>query len=539
MCASQTTLTAPMDASILNTANKAPTVCLLTAGRGSRMGLRYPFNKALLPLGGKAILSLIVEKFPAHSHFIIGLGFCGKQVRDYLSAAHPTHDFQFVSVNKLEGPGSGPGRSLLECRDWLETPFFFVACDTLWEGEIPLDADQNWIAVASALEPERPNYCNVRVENGFVRSFVDKEEPSTRETKAFIGLAYIKDTAAFFEGLQIAESSSSELQVSQGLNALIPHGISTLDLIWLDVGTHEKYKLACAKFDAFDFGKEEEFLYFSEQRVIKFFRSPDMVKGRVARSRLNPGVFPNVDFVGQQFYAYRFMPGKTLYDDFSLEKFTQLLAWLGENLWLAREDRKTALPTLCQEFYRGKTEQRMELWRRKFSCFQESPQVNGRARPTLASLLERMPWDSLYHGVPRFIHGDLQPDNILCTPSGFLLLDWRQDFAGELEFGDLYYDLAKLRGGLLANYRRLKEGDWRFSQENEDFSFRLPSFPGQMEALAKLDEFVQEKGLDLLRIKLLTGVIFANMAPLHAAPFHHLFWHMARECLAEELGHGS
>ena len=31
----------------------------------------------------------------------------------------------------------------------------------------------------------------------------------------------------------------------------------------------------------------------------------------------------------------------------------------------------------------------------------------------------------------------------------FTLIDWRQDFAGETEFGDLNYDLAKLLGGII------------------------------------------------------------------------------------------
>ena len=31
----------------------------------------------------------------------------------------------------------------------------------------------------------------------------------------------------------------------------------------------------------------------------------------------------------------------------------------------------------------------------------------------------------------------------------FMFLDWRQDFAGYLSIGDVYYDLAKLMHGLI------------------------------------------------------------------------------------------
>jgi len=43
--------------------SQRPTVCILTAGKGTRMGaLGLKLNKALHPIGGKAIISRITEK---------------------------------------------------------------------------------------------------------------------------------------------------------------------------------------------------------------------------------------------------------------------------------------------------------------------------------------------------------------------------------------------------------------------------------------------------------------------------------------------
>ena len=42
-------------------------------------------------------------------------------------------------------------------------------------------------------------------------------------------------------------------------------------------------------------------------------------------------------------------------------------------------------------------------------------------------------------------HGDLQYDNVLVKKDkSFVLIDWRHEFGKCLEFGDIYYDLAKL-----------------------------------------------------------------------------------------------
>ena len=80
--------------------------------------------------------------------------------------------------------------------------------------------------------------------------------------------------------------------------------------------------------------------------------------------------------------------------------------------------------------------------------------INGKITPPLDKLLQSIPWKELFHGIPCFIHGDLQFQNILFNKRSkkFLLIDWRQDFAGNVKFGDLYYDLAKLYGGILMNY---------------------------------------------------------------------------------------
>ena len=62
-------------------------ICILAAGRGTRMGpVCNNINKALLPLNNKAIISHIIEKFSKKDSFVIGLGYKGEQVKSYLKA---------------------------------------------------------------------------------------------------------------------------------------------------------------------------------------------------------------------------------------------------------------------------------------------------------------------------------------------------------------------------------------------------------------------------------------------------------------------
>ena len=66
--------------------------------------------------------------------------------------------------------------------------------------------------------------------------------------------------------------------------------------------------------------------------------------------------------------------------------------------------------------------------------------------PKYEEVLKTLNWDSIFDGFPVRFHGDLHFENILCVDkktTPFYLLDWRQNFAGNLDVGDIYYDLAK------------------------------------------------------------------------------------------------
>ena len=107
-----------------------PRVCILTAGKGNRLGRSAEtLNKALHPVNSKAAISWIIDKFPNNTEFVIGLGYLGDQVKNYLLLTHSETKFHFVRIKNYNGPGSGPGHSLNCCKSFLENPFFFVSCE--------------------------------------------------------------------------------------------------------------------------------------------------------------------------------------------------------------------------------------------------------------------------------------------------------------------------------------------------------------------------------------------------------------------------
>ncbi len=523
----------------------APTVCILTAGKGTRMGaLGSGLNKALLPLGQEAVISHIIKRFPPEAEFVIALGYHGAQVRAYLSAAHPAGRLHFVEVDRYEGSGSGPGYSLSLCEPLLQKPFFFVSCDTLWDGDIPFNADRNWFGTAVVPPEEAPSYCNFALAAAtadsapLILDIFDKTTPPACRAEAFIGLCFIHDYGAFWPSLKKDILVGGEHQISNGIRALVENKTAEArTLEWTDLGTEARFHKAAAKFQEYDFSKVGEFLYIVNGRVVKFFENASIVQKRVARARLNPSVFPEIAFCSGQFYAYDFVPGKTLYQENSPAIFRKLLSWLEQNLWKAEGVTAAGFEAHCEAFYRAKTFERIAFYHQKYPGSDVASVINGESVASVSSLLGGVPWPRLLNGRSTFFHGDLQFDNIIYDRAGdaFLLLDWRQDFGGDVNSGDQYYDLAKLNGGILLAYDFIKKGLFAYEESGAEITFDFASRHLAGEYFGILRAFVQEQGLDWERVNLMTALIFLNMAPLHHYPFDKLLYALGRQSLQGAL----
>jgi NDP-sugar pyrophosphorylase family protein len=518
---------------------KVLTVCMLTAGKGTRMGgIGQTLNKALLPIDGKAIISHIIEKFPPPTEFVIGLGYLGHQVRQYLKMAHPERQFKFVDVDNFEGVGSGPGYSLLCCREYLQKPFYFVSCDTLWDNPLDFSLSENWLGVAY-IDPLHSNrYCNLKILDDKIVALSDKTLVTDPAYQAFVGLCHIHDYQIFWRALESTALVAGEHQVSNGIRALIEKtNVIPQSIIWNDVGDADKYKDIVSRYENFDFSKSNEALYIINGRVIKFFVDSKVTERRVVKSKLNPLVFPEINNHEGQFYSYDFQPGETLYKANNQIIFRRFLDFLVKDLWHSKEVDAEKMHIICNNFYHDKTLERLALYSQKYPGPDLETKINGQIVPPTKDLLADIPWSRLKEGIPSFMHGDLQFDNILYDlgTDSFKLLDWRQDFGGEVEFGDLYYDLAKLYGGITLNYDYIKLNLLSYFEHDSEIFIDFAQRFQTDSYLQILEDFIKGHGYDLARVRLLVSLIYLNMSPLHHYPFDKLLYSLGRLILNHEI----
>ena len=475
--------------------------------------------KALLPVAGKAAITHIFEKFPKNTRFILAIGFKGHLLREYVQIAHPDLRVDFVNVDPYSGPNSGPGASLKACQNLLKEPFFVVCSDTLWDEEIPLDAQYSWVATAPISIKDSSNYCVVISDSSKVIDFQDKKVlPGQGECSAFIGLFFVHDVNEFFSALSLKKQICGEHQLSEGLMGLCEKGLLREHQVesWVDIGTSDKYSKA-NRSEEVDMSKIGEFIYIFNGQVIKFYENSKIVKDRVQRSRLANGLLPAIVSNTDHFYSYSYIPGETLYEVRDSSVTELLLNTLKDKLWSLDQLENFEIGSLCEDFYAKKTNERLSQFRKRYPISNSEKRMNGRNIPLVEELLRAFPWQTLNTGRPAFIHGDLQFGNVIYEKekSEFQFIDWRQDFGGSLEVGDLYYDLAKLYSGWLVDLKAVQRGQYDFSQSKDEIDVRMPQIHDFSEHKRKLLKFSNEHGLSFEKIELIAALILINIAPLY------------------------
>lgn len=520
-------------------------VCIPTAGTGSRLGegTRY-LNKSLVSVADRPILSHLIELFPGDTEFVIALGHKGHLVREFLGLAYPERHFVLVDVDPFEGPGSGLGLSLQKCRDHLQQPFIFLSCDTLVRESIPA-FDQNWMGFAE--QPHSSQYRSLEVEHDRVRSICEKGEPDHSRRKPYIGLAGIVDYQPFWEAMKSGGDGAIAMGEAYGLRALIDSGVRAERFTWFDTGNHEALSKTR---DALRqpgsptiLEKPNEAIWFVQDRVIKFSDDRSFIANRVARAGHLGQSVPKIVGASDHMYAYERAPGRVLSEVVTQPLFERLLNE-GEQFWKLHalsEGDDADFVEGCRRFYQDKTLERVALFYRTFGRADGTEAINDVPMPTLAELFDRIDWATLSHGTAGRFHGDFHFENILWSreEDRFTFLDWRQDFAGSLTVGDIYYDFAKLLHGLIVNHEIIHADQFSVSWETNAIRFDLLRKHSLVKCESVFMSWLDAHGYDGQKVRSLTALIYLNIAPLHHHPYSLLLYSLGKSLLAETLGQSS
>jgi NDP-sugar pyrophosphorylase family protein len=519
-------------------------VLITCSGVGNRLGnLTKYTNKSLVRIGKKPAISYIVERYPEDIELVITLGYFGNQVKDFLTLAYPNRKFQFVEVENFQGEGSSLLHSLLCARKHLEVPFIFHACDSIIEHDVIPLPDINWLGCVEDTRSEQ--YRTLNVNDGNVYSLGNKG--SLYYDYVYIGVCGINDYELFWktaEELYLANGNDSSLSDCDVINKIIKFNKIKKNIIfkpvifnnWFDIGNVGSLKDArkdiSDKFEILD--KDDESIFIFNDNVIKFFSNSTIVKNRVARAYGLQDLVPKILGQAENFYKYKYVSGKLYSDSVNDVSFLSFLNWSKDNLWKSKEIEN--FDKLCFDFYITKTLSRINKFLTENNLNDNEQVINGLLIPKIHNIINDIDIKNLCQGLPVQFHGDYILDNIIETEEGFSLLDWRQDFAGQIECGDLYYDLGKLNHNLVVNHDIINRNLFKVVNHNDGsiecdilVNYKLV----QCQYIFK--DFVIKNNWDYNKVQILTSLIWLNMSALHHHPLNLFLFYFGKYNLYKHL----
>ncbi len=499
-------------------------VLIPTSGVGTPLGdvTKYT-NKSLIKIGKKPTLSYIIEAYPKNTAYVITLGHFGEHIREFVQLAYPDRDITFVPVDKYDGPGASLGYSMLKAKRFLQSPFIYHAGDTIVSGKIPFP-HKNWVGGFKA--EGSSSYASFDVFGGTVQHIHDKGV--TNPDYLHIGLVGIHDYQQFWQTLQKlyrATPNDSQLGDVYVINQMIAAHTTFKShrvLTWHDVGNIEGLsRVRTTIADAFPIlDKQTESIFLFSDFVIKFFTEPTMVKERVRRAHHLAPLVPRIEGANAHFYRYAHVTGDLYADVANPRDFQRFLQWAKLHLWRpAREVSDKKFKAICRTFYETKTRERVAEFLRTRHIIDRVDRINGEKVPTVDDLFSRIDFDWLCISQQSTFHGDLVLDNILKTHDGYSLLDWRQNFGGLLKAGDRYYDFAKLNHNLTVNHGVVHDNLFTIDIAGRHVTCDILRPHTLVRCQQELFEFLREGRYDDKKVKVLTGLIWLNMSPLHHHPF--------------------
>ena len=222
-------------------------------------------------------------------------------------------------------------------------------------------------------------------------------------------------------------------------------------------------------------------------------------------------------------------PLSEIYDNRLIYK---LLNWANKNLWINIKKHeiysKPRFLKICRKFYYDKTTKRIDMFLKK-KIHNEYDIINGENIGSIRKLLKKINFDGLCNDDQTYFHGDFILDNILLNNNKFILIDWRQDFGGDIKVGDKYYDLAKLRHNIYFNHDNILNGLFFIKRINfNECVLDLKCNFFLINQLSEFNKFIKENKLNMKKINILTAIIWINMAPLHEYPLSNFLFNFGK-----------
>ncbi len=216
------------------------------AGAGTKLRpLTYTQPKALIPIAGKTILSVIIDQLleAGVDDFVFVIGYLGEKIQRYISRTYPQLKYTLVTQSDRRGTG----HAIWLTQDAVgDEEVVIVLGDTICDYNVRdlLASEVSMIGVRKVDDPRSFGVAELDVQDQVLR--VVEKPLIPRSNMAMVGIYYVKETNVMFEALNSHLSGpideEGEYHLTQALQQMIERGIRFKAFRvanWFDCGKRE------------------------------------------------------------------------------------------------------------------------------------------------------------------------------------------------------------------------------------------------------------------------------------------------------------
>lgn len=216
------------------------------AGAGTKLRPHtYTQPKALIPLAGKTVLSIIIDQLveAGIQDFILVVGYLGEKIQDYAKAHYPHLNISIIQQNERRGLG----HAVHLCKEMVgDDELMIVLGDTICEYNVSefLQTPGSVLGVKRVDDPRDFGVAETD-EEGTVTRLIEKPQ-IPKSNNALVGLYKIVETSMLFDCLahfvQDDREDVVELDLTSALDCMITKGAKMKSFKvsnWFDCGKKE------------------------------------------------------------------------------------------------------------------------------------------------------------------------------------------------------------------------------------------------------------------------------------------------------------
>ncbi len=216
------------------------------AGAGTKLRpLTYTQPKALIPIAGKTILSVIVDQLldAGVTDFVFVIGYLGEKIQRYIAKTYP--DLSYTLVNQSDRKGLG--HAIWLTKDAVqEDEVMIVLGDTVADYNVKevITSHTSQIGVRKVDDPRSFGVAELDDKDNVLR--VVEKPLIPKSNMAMVGIYYIKETKALFNALdnhmQSLVEDEGEYHLTNALEHMIEGGTEFKAFrvnSWFDCGKKE------------------------------------------------------------------------------------------------------------------------------------------------------------------------------------------------------------------------------------------------------------------------------------------------------------